>query len=94
MKIPALAVAAAVALGLVGTTPAAAQPRHDRVVVTKTRTVTVHRDERRGREWNRGDRRHYGWERGRHRGWHKKVRVCRSIWRRHHRERICTWRYR
>lgn len=78
MKISALAIAAAVALGLTGATPAAAQPRHDRVVTT-TRTTVVHRAN----------------DNGRHRGWHKKrVKVCRNVWRNHHRQRVCTWRTR
>lgn len=79
MKISALAIAALAALGMIATAPASAQPGHNRVVVTKTRTVTVHRA---------------GWNNGRHHGWHKKVRVCRNVWRHHHRQRVCTWRYR
>ena len=41
MRIAALLVPAAAALGLAGATPAAAQPH--RTVVTHTRTVVVHR---------------------------------------------------
>ena len=32
--------------------------------------------------WNNG---HHGWNHGRHR-------VCRTVWRHHHRQRVCHWR--
>jgi hypothetical protein len=78
MRIRSLAVAAAVAMSMIGTMPAAAQPRHDREVV-RTKVVQVHRTVN---------------DNGRHRGWHKKVKVCRNVWRNHHSKRVCTWRYR
>ena len=77
MKIPALAVAAAVALGMVGTAPAAAQPDHHRTVVTHTRTVVVHRANA-----------NYG----HHNGWHKRRQVCTNVWRHHRHVRTCSWR--
>jgi hypothetical protein len=79
MKLSALALAAAVTIGIAGAAPAAAQPgRHARVVVTQ-RTTVVHRAQAEGR----------------HRGWYKKkVRVCRTTWRNQHRQRVCRWRYR
>ena len=93
MNILKLAVAFAVAItGLaLPSAPASAQPRdqyerHDR---------SARDDNGRHRGWERG--RHRGWERGRHRGWRnnqRRVRVCRTVWRHHHRQRVCTWRYR
>jgi hypothetical protein len=56
----------------------------DRTVV-RTRTVV------------RDDRRHDGWQRGNHYGWrnnHRRTRVCRTVWRNHHRSQVCTMRYR
>jgi Ni/Co efflux regulator RcnB len=47
---------------------------------TVVRTTVVHRD----------NGHHYGWRNNRHR----KVRVCRTVWRHHHRSQVCTWRYR
>ena len=80
MRIPALAVAAGVAMSMIGTIPAIAQPRHEREVV-RTKVVEVHRTEANSNN-------------GRHGGWHKKVRVCRNVWRNHRHTRVCTWRYR
>lgn len=91
--------AAAVAVAFTGlAVPAAAQPPRDR-------DQMEHRDNSRDRDqYQRHDRnarddngRHRGWERGRHRGWRnnqRRYRVCRTIWRHHHRQRVCTWRRR
>ena len=80
MKIPALAVAAAVAIGMIGTAPATAQTH--RTVVTK-RTVVVHRT-------NVVRRTHAN--NGRHNGWHHRRQVCTNVWRHHRHVRTCTWR--
>jgi len=87
MKYACVAAAAAVSLGLVGVAPAAAKPDHDRVIVTRHTTV-IHRAG--------GDNgHHYGWYKAHHAGWnHNRYQVCRSAWRHHHRERVCTWRER
>jgi hypothetical protein len=77
MKTSALAVAAAIAFGLAGAAPAAAQPH--RTVVTHSRTVVVHRT-----NVTHADN-------GRHHGWHKRRQVCRVTVRHHHRKRVCTW---
>ncbi len=50
------------------------------------------RDDRRG--WNNNRGRHNGWSnnRGRHHGWNNRGRrVCKTVWRHHHRERVCRW---
>jgi len=31
-----------------------------------------------------------GYNRGRHNGW-RRQRVCRTVWRHHHRQRVCYW---
>jgi hypothetical protein len=82
MKLSILAAAAAALLSTsFAAAPADAQ-RGDRDrerTVVRTTTV-VHRD----------NGNHYGW-RNKH---HRKVKVCRTVWRHHHRDRVCTWRYR
>jgi hypothetical protein len=36
-----------------------------------------------------------GYHRPPHHGYgRKKVKVCRTVWRGHHRKRVCNWRYR
>ena len=40
------------------------------------------------------DRHDRGWhDNGRHHGWnkHRGHQVCRTVWRHHHRERVCHW---
>lgn len=84
-KISLAAALALSALGLAGT--ASAQDRHgDR--------------DRHHSGWNNGHHngwdngRHNGWSNGRHRGWHHRRgnRHCWTVWRHHHRERVCGWR--
>jgi hypothetical protein len=96
MKLSILAAAAAALLtSSFAAAPADAQGMrdHSRTVVrtdgdrTVVRTRTVVRDDRRHRGWQRGN--HYGWRNN-----HRKMRVCRTVWRNHHRDRVCTWRYR
>ncbi|MDB5693997.1 MAG: hypothetical protein JWO81_3060 [Alphaproteobacteria bacterium] len=82
MKLKMLALAAALTLGGLAATPAAAQPdRHDRTVVRTTRTVVMHRHEDRG------------WNQGRHNGWNNNHRrTCRTMWRHGQRIRTCrSW---
>ena len=89
MKIVKLVLAAAIAFGAINlaAAPAVAQSRHSGEYRSDS-----HRDgARRG-----DDRRHRGWRNNRrhHRGWGTR-RVCRSVWRHHHRQRVCrTVRYR
>lgn len=96
MKFTAFAAAAA-ALVLGSLTPVAApaeaqmrtsertvvRTNGDRTVV-RTRTTTVRRHNVRR---DRGH--HYGW-----RNQQRRTRVCRTVWRNHHRQQVCTWRYR
>jgi hypothetical protein len=81
MKSIGFAAAAALVLTSSGAAaPADAQRRGDRAVErTVVRTTVVHRD----------NGHHYGW-----RNKQRRVRVCRTVWRNHHRNRVCTWRYR
>jgi Ni/Co efflux regulator RcnB len=82
-----LSIMAAAAAALVSTSFAAAPAdaqRGDRDGMrerTVVRTTVVHRD----------NGNHYGW---RNNNRHRKVKVCRTVWRNHHRDRVCTWRYR
>jgi len=47
--------------------------------------------------WDRDHRgwndRHHGWHNGRHHGWrhNRGYRRCWTVWRHHHRERVCRW---
>ncbi|MBV8685343.1 MAG: hypothetical protein JOZ90_01645 [Alphaproteobacteria bacterium] len=78
MKITVMAAAAAALVLTSFGFEAPASAQRNERTVVRTTTV-VHRD------------------RGRHMGWrnkHRRVRVCRTVWRHHHRERVCTWRYR
>jgi hypothetical protein len=89
MKLMKLAIAAAIAFGAIGVaaTPAAAQGQH---------SGEYRRDGQRHDAGRDDNRRHRGWRNaGRHhRGWATR-RVCRSVWRNHHRRRVCrTVRYR
>ena len=97
MNIVKLAAAAAIALSSFGLPAAAgaAQPPRDQY---------EHRDNDRNRDqYEHHDRtmrddngRHEGWERGRHYGWrhhNRRHRVCRWVWRYHHRVRICRYVY-
>jgi hypothetical protein len=97
MKLSGLAAAAAILVSSLGLAAAAdAQPPvRERTVVRTTddarpmreRTVVRTTVERRD-----VDRRHYGWARGRHRGWGNHHRVCRTVWRHHRQIRTCrTW---
>jgi hypothetical protein len=89
MNILKLAVAAAITLSSLAlpAAPAAAQ-RGDRWEQNDGRRDGVRNDRRR---W-RGDR-NRGW-RGDRRWRGNRYRVCRTIWRHHHRQRVCYWRYR
>lgn len=84
MNITKLALAAAIAFGTIGVAaaPAAAAVQRD------------HNGDN-GRDGNgmRGDNGRHGnnWNNGRHRGWNNH-RWCRTVWRHHHRQRICTRR--
>jgi hypothetical protein len=106
MNIFKLAAAAALAFGTmsVASAPVAAaggQPGEhrgdrDRGEIRGDRDRGEARGDRDRREYrgNRGN--HYGWRnnRGRHRGWYNR-RVCRTIWRHGHRQRVCRYvRYR
>lgn len=100
MRIMKLLVAAAIATGAMNlaTAPAEArltgpvpQDRHDDARRGEDhRDHRNWRDDRRDRRDWRSDRRHHGWRdnRGRHRGWTNR-RVCRTVWRHGHRERVC-----
>jgi hypothetical protein len=94
MKLSGLAAAAAILVTSLGISAAAdaqppmrertvvrttddARPMRDRTVV---RTTVVRRDM---------ERRHYGWNRGHHRGWGNQHRVCRTVWHHHRRIRTC-----
>lgn len=104
MKMMKLVLAAAMAFGTmsVAAAPASAQGRHSGEYRHDGQRHDAGRDDndRNRRDWRggRGDRRdwgqargrHYGWRngRGRHRGWNNR-RVCRTVWHRGHRERIC-----
>jgi hypothetical protein len=84
MKIIKLVAAAALALSslAVSAAPAAAQ-RGDRWEQSDN-----------GRHHARGDRgRHNGWRNNQRRHRATRHRVCRTVWRHHHRQRVCTWRY-
>jgi hypothetical protein len=95
MKIIGILTAAALVVGALGAAPAAAQ-RHDGDRDGTMSDNDRDRDRDRGdrdrdRDWNdgRGDRgHHYGWRNNRR----HKVKVCRTVWRHHHRQRVCTWR--
>lgn len=89
MKIMKLAMAAAIALGTmsVASVPANAQGRHAGEYRHDSQRHDAGRDD---------NRRHRGMHnnRGRHHGWRTR-RVCRTVWRHHHRQRVCrTIRYR
>jgi len=83
MKIAALALAAAFALGSLGAVPAAAQP--DRHHDTRMQSDNGRHDGWRRDDARRDNGRHYGWRN------HRRHRVCHYVWRHHHRERICRW---
>ena len=88
MKIFKLAVAAALAVSSLAISvepAAAADQRGDR---WEQRDRDNNRDNMRNR---RDDRRHYGWRtnRGHHYGWRNNRRVCRTVWRHGHRQRVC-----
>ena len=100
MRIVKLFMAAALAVGTMSVTTATAQsphtgpvPHHDASRGGHDGDRRDYRDGRRDddrRDW-RGDRgRHHGWRnnRGRHRGWYNR-RVCRTVWHRGHRQRVC-----
>ena len=98
MNILKLAVAAAITISSLAlpAAPAAAQRGGDRWEQNDGRRDGVRGDRRR---W-RGDR-NRGWRGDRNRGWRgdrrwrgNRYRVCRTIWRYGHRQRICGWRYR
>ena len=98
MKLLKLAMAAAIALGTIAVpaaAPAAAQDhRGDRDRRDDNWQGNDRRDDRNWRDDRHDNGRHRGWRNGRHRGWGHR-RVCRTIWRHHHRQRICrTIRYR
>ena len=94
MKILKLALAAALAFGtmsLAGAPAAASNDQRGEYRDDNGRRDGYRDDDRRGDNRWRGDRgRHHGWRnnRGRHRGWTTR-RVCRTIWRHHHRQRVC-----
>ncbi|MEA3003548.1 MAG: hypothetical protein QOH81_2336 [Sphingomonadales bacterium] len=86
MKLPMLALAAALTLGGFAATPAAAQPgRHDgnnRTMVRTTHTVVMHRRT----NWQQNA------NRGRHQGWRNHHRTCTTTWRHHQRVVTCrSW---
>jgi hypothetical protein len=86
MKLTTLAAAAAVFLSSLGVSAAAdAQPMRERTVVRTNgdRTVVRTRTVVRGESWRGDNGRHLGWRNNRTR------RVCSTVWRHHHRERIC-----
>jgi len=100
MRIMRLFVAAAIAFGTMNlaAAPATAQSRHTGPVPhhDQRRDADRNDNDRDRRDWRENRGRHHGWrnERGRHRGWYNR-RVCRTVWRRGHRERVCrTVRYR
>ena len=89
MKLYALAAAAAaLVLGSAAAAPAEAQMRNDRTVVRTTRVVG-NGDRVRERTVVR-----VRTDNGRHDGWrnNRRRQVCRTVWRHHHRDRVCTWR--
>lgn len=74
----AFLIAAAMAVGIAATGPAAAQMGGN-MHSTSTHTTTVRQ--------TTTDRHNSGWHGPR---WTKK-KVCRTVWRNHHRVRSCTW---
>jgi opacity protein-like surface antigen len=110
MKIIKLVAAAALALsGLAMTAaPAAAAQRGDRWEQRANGNHYGRGDRRGGRSnfrgnrgnrdgWRGGRNGRNGWRgsRGRGYGWRgNRYNSCRTIWRHHHRQRVCGWRYR
>ena len=91
MKLLKLAIAAAIAFGTmsVASAPVAAASADQRGEYRgDDRGGDYRRDNNRRRDW-RGDRgRHHGWRNHRDRRWATR-RVCRTVWRYGHRQRVC-----
>lgn len=90
MNILKLAIAAALAFGTVSVASASVAASTDQrgEYRDNDRRGDYRRDDNRRRDW-RGDRgRHHGWRNNRDRRWATR-RVCRTVWRYGHRQRIC-----
>jgi len=97
MKLIKLAIAAALAFGTmsVASAPVAASAGQRGEYRDNDRRGDYRRDDDRRRGEYRGNRgRHYGWRNNHNRRWATR-RVCRTVWRYGHRQRICRYvRYR